>query len=277
MFNSNSSPFLKVSNIIISSNSKHWQCTTWYILLGFSIICAIALCTQTCFKRGHLLRYDKILGYMNCFSILVIMLVTIFFSAPKESAAMGPMAHCYLTGQQDHPMYSVLFKRCLLLNTTWIISIVMCCLWISLLLCVHFIEYKRHDPSDNSKYTCCPPSPTSCLEKTDALSLNGMNNDNHRNNKGDDPFKNDHCFVPTSSTTTLEETTINKYDMPFAPHTEKFEIPDNEEFDQKCLRSPVYQPRRPPSSDQQYYEIPHAATNAFEKEKKWYPKKYSYF
>jgi hypothetical protein len=198
------------------------------------------------------------------------MLVTIFFSAPKESAAMGPMAHCYLTDQQDNAMYSVLFKRCLLLNTTWIISIVMCCLWISLLLCVHFIEYKRHNVSKDNKYNCCPPSPTLCVEKTDQVSLTGNNYNEH---KSDNPFKNDHCFVPAFSTGALEESPVSKYDLPFAPHTEKLEIPDNDRSDQHFPIPPLHQQQyyRPSSSDQHYYEIPQAAVTSFKQEKKWYP------
>jgi hypothetical protein len=89
--------------------------------LGFSIICALAICTHaTCCNRAHILRGDKCLGIVNTVILLCAILAITFMGGQEpwtngivefKEPSKGFITYCSLLDEDRDATYPLLFQR----------------------------------------------------------------------------------------------------------------------------------------------------------------------
>ncbi|KAI9475575.1 MAG: hypothetical protein EXX96DRAFT_573847 [Benjaminiella poitrasii] len=124
----------------------HWQYILWYIVFSLSLLCSLVICIHaTCCKRAYVLRGDKCFGIINIFTATAAIIVHTFFAGQEpwtnglvefKEPTRGFIAHCHLLDQHHDVTFPLLFQRCLLIDTTFVLSGLICLLWIILVTCI---------------------------------------------------------------------------------------------------------------------------------------------
>lgn len=194
-------------------------------MFSLSVVSALAVCAHSaCCKRGHILRGDKCLGTVNI-AVSIIVIVTNTFMGGQEpwtngivefkKPAKGFITHCSMLDQDHDATYPLLTQRyifykenyvntslifhlfrCLLLDSTYILSIAVCLLWIILVLTTCMIKPNKR------MFDSVPILPNEIEKSSWKLPPNHYN----------------HSRKPKNAYT-------KKYATPIAPHIEKLELP----------------------------------------------------
>ncbi|KAK4514344.1 uncharacterized protein ATC70_001937 [Mucor velutinosus] len=131
----------------------HWQYLAWYILFSLSVMSALAVCVHaTCCKRGHILRGDKCLGSVNIAVSAVIIIAITFWGGQEpwthglvefKEPAKGFITYCAMLDQDHDATYPLLMQRCLLVDSTYVVSIAVSLMWIVLVISSSMIKSSR--------------------------------------------------------------------------------------------------------------------------------------
>ncbi|KAI8061700.1 hypothetical protein BC940DRAFT_336786 [Gongronella butleri] len=123
----------------------HWQYLTWFIVLGLSMLCSLAILVLAFyFDLSTMVKTDKILAAFNVIPLLTSIVTTILFDnnepwsggkvATKRPLVVDLFEYCAQLDSAVDAFHPLLFQRCLLSDLTWLLACVLCVLWISLLI-----------------------------------------------------------------------------------------------------------------------------------------------
>ncbi|CAO3627303.1 unnamed protein product [Cunninghamella blakesleeana] len=151
--------YQKLANIPNWIQAGHWQYLTWYVVLGLSLLSGLAIIIQAVFiKKDEKLRMDKIVSVLNVLPLATSIVTAVVFvnDEPwsnfvvniKRPMITGLVHTCYQFNSNVDRFYPLLYQRCLLSDSTWIGSVIICFFWTLL-----FVTVMTMQPLSQKNYT----------------------------------------------------------------------------------------------------------------------------
>ncbi|KAI7891895.1 uncharacterized protein EV154DRAFT_551213 [Mucor mucedo] len=121
----------------------HWQYLLWFISLGLSLAGSFTLCLNAYYyNRPKRYLLDKCIGLLALLLLLtsIIIIVSMDSSEPWTNNNSSPiersslMSSCSLFDSSRDKFYPLLYQRCMLSDSIWILSILLCIVWTSVVL-----------------------------------------------------------------------------------------------------------------------------------------------